>query len=567
MKRYAIVGPPNVGKSALFYALTGYYVKTANYPGTTLEIHKGVIRSGSEIVEIVDLPGVFNPDNPVDEDEKLALKEAVEGDYDGVVVVVAPHALNQGLRIAEIVSRHKPVVVVFNMSDIWRPPYTAEELSKKLSVPVVYAVATKREGIREVKELLIRGLPKSELRPTKLDVPPHVFARSAIFSRPALAALFLFGIGVATTLLLMALIEGVTPWGGQLPVSLSSLLDSLDTYVSDIVTNSVGGLLGRFIVEALWDSVLTLLSISVYVLIAFMLVIFYEDSGLIAQLSKAVERQLARIGVPPRGVVCLFISASCNVPGVTTAKVMWGSGSRVVTALLTPFIPCVARLAIFTAVATAALAKIPYLIPLAVFLPYAAAFIFAVTASFIYRKVLNIKGEAMGFVPPAPLMWPNLGIYMRKVAISFKEFISKAGVLIALVVIALWPLQAFGPGGLVDDVSQSYLGIMGMALQPIFEPIGLPWQVVVPLIGGWIFKEVVLGLLEATGGLDIVAGLPVPSIMAFLVFTAFYSACVATLSALYKIVGWRLTALSVVINLVLAYIASLATYAVFSLLP
>ncbi|MGC9106006.1 MAG: FeoB small GTPase domain-containing protein [Thermoprotei archaeon] len=566
-KRYALLGPPNVGKSALFYALTGHYVKTANYPGTTLEIHKGVMRSGTETVEIVDLPGVFNPENPVDEDEKLALKEAIEGNYDGVIVVTAPHALDQGLKLAEIVSRHKPVLVVFNMSDLWRPPYTAEELSRRLSVPVVYTVATKGVGIPELKGLLARGFPRSEVRPVELSVPPHVLAKSVAFSRPALAALFLFGIGLVTTLLLMALIEGVTPWGGQLPVSLASLLDSLDAYVSDTVTNSVGGLLGRFVVEALWGSVLTLLSISMYVLIAFMLITFYEDSGLIALLSRAVERQLARIGVPPRGVVCLFVSASCNVPGVATARVMWGRESRVVTALLAPFIPCVARLAIFTAVATAALTKVPYLIPLAVFLPYVVAFLFTVVASFIYRRILRVKGGALGFVPPAPLMWPSLSVYTRKVATNFAEFMSKAGLLIALAVIALWPLQAFGPEGLVEDVSQSYLGIAGRAIQPVFEPIGLPWQVVVPLIGGWIFKEVVLGLLEATGGMHVVADLPVPSIMAFLVFTAFYSACVATLSALYKVVGWRLTALSVAVNLALAYVASLATYAVFSFLP
>ncbi len=90
MKRYAIIGPPNVGKSALFYALTGVFVKTVNYPGTTLELQKGVVKKGSYSVELVDLSGVLNPDSPIDEDEKLAIKEALEGEYDGVIVVAAP---------------------------------------------------------------------------------------------------------------------------------------------------------------------------------------------------------------------------------------------------------------------------------------------------------------------------------------------------------------------------------------------------------------------------------------------------------------------------------------------
>ena len=109
MRRYAIVGPVNVGKSSLFYALTGFYVKTANYPGTTVEIHKAYLRQVGEKIEIVDLPGVINPENPRDEDEKIAMREIAEGSYDGVVVVAAPHAVGNALKIAEVAGRYKPV--------------------------------------------------------------------------------------------------------------------------------------------------------------------------------------------------------------------------------------------------------------------------------------------------------------------------------------------------------------------------------------------------------------------------------------------------------------------------
>jgi hypothetical protein len=102
VRRYAIVGPVNVGKSSLFYALTGLYVKTANYPGTTVEIHKAYLRRDGEKIEIVDLPGVLNPENPRDEDEKIAMKEIAKGSYDGVVVVAAPHAVGNALTLAEV---------------------------------------------------------------------------------------------------------------------------------------------------------------------------------------------------------------------------------------------------------------------------------------------------------------------------------------------------------------------------------------------------------------------------------------------------------------------------------
>jgi ferrous iron transport protein B len=565
VRRYAIVGPVNVGKSSLFYALTGFYVKTANYPGTTVEIHKAYLRRDGEKIEIIDLPGVINPENPRDEDEKIAMKEIAEGSYDGVVVVAAPHAVGNALKIAEVASKYKPVAVVFNMADLWIPPYSEEELSKALGVPVVYVSATKRSGVEKLVKLLVEGLPRGTPRPIKLEPPATAAVKSSVLARPVLALLTLVALGFAAGLFLMAVVEGITPWGAELPVSIVQLLDAVDGAVSSWILENLGGLAGRFVAEALWGTLLTLLTISVYVFVALSLITLYEDSGVIALLSRSLERQLTRLGIPPRGVVCLFVGASCNVPAVATARVLWGRANRVLTALLLPYVPCVARLAIFAAVATAAFAHMPYLIPLAVFLPYVVAFHMVLLASLIYRRVLGLGAAAGGEVPPSPILLPNLRIYALKVAAEFREFFHKVAPPLVAVMLALWPLQAFGPHGVAEDVSHSYLALAGQAMQPLFAPLGMPWELVMPLIGGWIFKEVVLGLLEATGGLQLLPSLPLPAVFAYLVFTAMYSACIATLSSIYKTVGLRLTLLSVAANLLLAYVAAYLTYFTLSL--
>ena len=565
MRRYAIVGPVNVGKSSLFYALTSLYVKTANYPGTTVEIHKAYLRRDGEKIEIVDLPGVINPENPRDEDEKIAMKEIAEGSYDGVVVVAAPHAVGNALKIAEVAGRHKPVAVAFNMADLWTPPYSEEELSKALGVPVVYVSATKRSGVEKLVKLLVEGLPRGTLRPIKLEPPATAAVKSSVLARPVPALLTLVALGFAAGLFLMAVVEGITPWGAELPVSIVQLLDAVDGAVSSWILENLGGLAGRFVAEALWGTLLTLLTISVYVFVALSLITLYEDSGVIALLSRSLERQLTRLGIPPRGVVCLFVGASCNVPAVAAARVLWGRANRVLTALLLPYVPCVARLAIFAAVATAAFAHMPYLIPLAVFLPYVVAFHVVLLASLIYRRLLGLGAAAGGEVPPSPILLPNLRIYALKVAAEFREFFHKVAPPLVAVMLAIWPLQAFGPHGVAEDVSHSYLALAGQAMQPIFGPLGMPWELVMPLIGGWIFKEVVLGLLEATGGLQLLPSLPLPAVFAYLVFTAMYSACIATLSSIYKTVGLRLTLLSVAANLLLAYVAAYLTYFTLSL--
>jgi Fe2+ transport system protein B len=133
---------------------------------------------------------------------------------------------------------------------------------------------------------------------------------------------------------------------------------------------------------------------------------------------------------------------------VATARVLWGRSNRVLTALLLPYVPCVARLAIFAAVATAAFAHMPYLIPLAVFLPYVVAFFVVLLASLIYRRVLGLGAAAGGEVPPSPILLPNLRIYALKVAAEFREFFHKVAPPLVAVMLALWPLQAFGPTAL-----------------------------------------------------------------------------------------------------------------------
>ncbi|MEM1953353.1 MAG: FeoB small GTPase domain-containing protein, partial [Candidatus Caldarchaeum sp.] len=377
--RYAITGPPNVGKSSLFIALTGIRVKTANYPGTTLEIHNGIIK-GTD-VEVTDLPGILRPANPLDEDEKIAVREIVGGKYDGVVVVAAPHAWREALNIAKFASKFKPVVLVFNMVDVWKPPNSEIELSQLVSTPVIYVSAIKNYGVKKLADLLVRGINAS--RPTEyvLKIPKSIGFVSSVLTRPAPALTLILSIAFVSVGLLVALVEGVAPWG-ELPFSINGTLGALEKRMSDVVHAAIPNrLTASFIADGLLGSAVTLASISAYVFVALVLVVLYEESGLIAHLTRGVEKLLNWIGLTPRGAVCLLMGISCNVPAIAGAKVLWGQANRTLTALLIPYMPCAARLAIFASVATAALVNAPYLIPLMVLLPYLISFAAAVTAS------------------------------------------------------------------------------------------------------------------------------------------------------------------------------------------
>ncbi|MDW8063822.1 MAG: ferrous iron transporter B [Candidatus Caldarchaeum sp.] len=562
--RYAITGPPNVGKSSLFVALTGIHVKTANIPGTTIEIHRGKVGHGLTDVEVTDLPGIMRPEAPLDDDEKTAVDEITKGSYDGVVVVAAPHAWNEALRLAKFAARYRPVLLVFNMVDMWKPPYSEPELSEKVSTPVLYTSAVKGFGIKKLAETLSRGVQFSTPKDFEMEVPRSTVSLSKLFLNPVLALALVSLIAFASVLLLVSLVEGITPWG-KLPFSVIPSLEAIETSVAESIYSSTEDqVFASFLADGIWGSVMTLASISVYVFVALVLVVLYEESGLVAFFSRGIEKVLLKVGVPPRGAVCLLMGVSCNVPALAGARILWGRGNRIITALLVPFMPCAARLAIFASVATAALAMHPHLVPLMIFLPYVVSLIAVIPVSLLYRKAFRTEPTPAGYIPNAPLMLPKFRIYVLKLFIEFKEFLKKVGPALLLFLILLWPFKAFGFGGFTDDISQSFIAQTGKLLDPLFAPMELPWQVSASLLSGWIFKETVLGVLDSTGGLTIMSSLSIPSIAAYLVFVAFYSACIATLLYVRKIVGLRATVFSMAVNLSTAYLTASATYHILS---
>lgn len=558
-KRIALVGPPNVGKSTLFFALTGRYVKTANYPGKTLEVNVGRIRGMD--VEVADLPGVFNPRSPRDEDEKLALNAALNGGFDAVVVVGAPHALKEALELAEYLGRYKPVAFVLNMADLGRPDVPADALAAAMGIPVFYTSAAKRMGIAELVDFLKRWSPSgpTPVKPVEVPLRPTTRAASAVFSRPWAAALALFALSVATVLFLLAALEGVLPWGAQTPGLLPALEPYLDAVPDLISSAGLPPLLTSFLVDGLWVGISALVSFLPYVLVAVALVAFYEETGIIGALTRTLESKLAALGIPGRGLLCLAVGATCNVPALSTAKVMWGRGNRLLTALLVPYVPCAARLSLFVAIAAAALADKPYLVPLAVFAPYAVSALAILAASAIYRRAFNVRPAIEG-LPPTPLMLPNWRIYLVKVRVYFTDFFKKAGLLIVLLPLALWPLTAFGPGGIAESPADSWMAIAGRSLGAVLEPLGIPWQISASLIAGYIFKEVVWGFMGAFGAIQLLPSLSLPSMLALLAFLAIYSACAATTASLARLVGWRLTLASLAFQLALGLAAAYAVY-------
>ncbi|HRY28630.1 MAG TPA: ferrous iron transport protein B [Elusimicrobiota bacterium] len=173
MKRLALVGNPNVGKSVVFNRLTGQYVTVSNYPGTTVDVSRGGGRLGGENYEIVDTPGV-NSLIPNSEDERVTRDLLLRENPDVLVQVADAKNLHRALLLTlELAEFRRPMLLVLNMMDEAMSRglvIDPARLSRRLGIPVLRTVATLGEGLADVKAAVARAAVPSAAVP----YPPEI---------------------------------------------------------------------------------------------------------------------------------------------------------------------------------------------------------------------------------------------------------------------------------------------------------------------------------------------------------------------------------------------------------
>ncbi|HAH20893.1 MAG: iron transporter [Omnitrophica WOR_2 bacterium GWF2_43_52] len=163
MRKIAIVGSPNVGKSVLFNCLTGSYAVVSNYPGTTVEVYRGKVKIGEEEFEVVDTPGMYSLFS-ITEEEKVGRSILLEENPAVIIHVVDARNLERMLTMTlQLLESGLPVILVLNIMDEAKKvgiSINSEHLAKELNMPVVETISTTGKGIdvlRGTIERYIKG--------------------------------------------------------------------------------------------------------------------------------------------------------------------------------------------------------------------------------------------------------------------------------------------------------------------------------------------------------------------------------------------------------------------------
>ncbi|HYZ39692.1 MAG TPA: ferrous iron transporter B [Stellaceae bacterium] len=610
--RFALVGTPNSGKTALFNALTGSRQKVANYPGVTVERKEGsfVTPLGRQ-VSVVDLPGTYSlrgrsPDEEITRDVVLGRTKG-EALPDLVLCVADSTNLRLTIRLVlELKSTGRPLALVLNMFDIaTRRGVSVDvpQLAEALGIPVVTSIAVRKGGTADLLRLtddilahapsphrqnLWEPLTVSQLRATQREADRIIAATVSLPARPdtwtaridAIVLNPVAGLAILT-LLLFVMFQAVFAWAQPLMELLSAAFAGAGQFVHDTLP---AGLLQSFLQNGVISGVGSVIVFLPQIIIIFLFILLLEDFGYMARAAFLMDRIMGGAGLHGRAFIPLLSSFACAIPGIMATRVIDNRRDRLTTILIAPLMTCSARIPVYTLIISAFIPDAQVwgwinLRGLVMFGLYAAGITSALGVSFLI-KFFMLRDYA-----PAPFMlelpdykMPRLrstviGVYTRA-----KMFLQRAGTTIFSMMVLIWFLASFppAPAGATDPaINYSLAAILGKWLEPVLAPIGFNWQINVALIPGMAAREVAVAALGTVysieGGKEaaeqigqaLASKWSLATALAVLAWYIFAPQCASTLAVIRRETGsWKWMAVTFSYMLALAYVASLATYTI-----
>jgi ferrous iron transport protein B len=364
----ALVGNPNVGKSALFGRLTGYYATVSNYPGTTVSVTRGRAIVGAEVCDVIDTPGVNSLEGTLSEDEHITRRVLWNDRVELVVQVADARNLRRALMLTwQLARMDLPMVLALNMVDEARThgvDIDAAGLEADLGIPVVETVATEGRGLQQLREALPRAAVP-EIDPGS-DAASWAHGAAERFrrarQRPSLVLQERIGravreplTGVPILLLVLYLtylIVGV--FGAQMLVRLfeSGLFDRFITpgarYLADrfipvpLVRDFLVGEYG-FVSMGLNYALAIVLPITTMFFLVFGVL---EDSGYVPRLAIFSDRVFRSMGLNGKAVLPMVLGLGCDTMATMTTRILGTPKERLIAIVLLALgIPCSAQLA------------------------------------------------------------------------------------------------------------------------------------------------------------------------------------------------------------------------------
>ena len=317
------------------------------------------------------------------------------------------------------------------------------------------------------------------------------------------------------------------------------------------------------VIDGIFAGVGGVLSFLPVIVTLFFFLSILEDTGYMARVAFVMDKLLRKIGLSGRSIVPMLIGFGCSVPAIMATRTVSSDRDRKMTILLTPYMSCSAKIAIYAFFTDALFPRYKALVMMGLYL---LGILVGILAALV-MKGTAFRGKPVPFVMELPNYrlpsLKNVGLLLWEKA---RDFLQRAFTVIFLATIVIWFLQTFDTRlNVVTDNGASLLALVGRLLAPLFAPLGFgDWRCVTALISGFIAKESVVSTLQVLlGGAALTSLFTARSAVSFLVFTLLYTPCVAAIATIRRELGSRWATLGVVVmQCTVAWVVSFLAYAI-----
>ncbi len=550
VRRIALIGNPNTGKTTLFNALCGARAKTSNFPGTTTSIRSGRAEAhGDAALDVLDLPGVY--DLEIDAPESRIATALLDGTRgagpDAIVVIVDACNLARNLvLVGQLLARGGRMVVALNMIDLAERRGLAidtADLEARLGVAVVPMVARSGRGLAALRDALLGAHPPASGAP-----PPPSGAGVNRWADAIAAAVStetgssqahdrlterLDGVlthpvlGLAAFVAIMGTLFWILFALATVPMDLiEATFAEVGALVERVLpAGPVRDLVSQGIVGGIAGTVVFLPQIC----LLFFLITLLEDTGYLARAAFVMDRWLSRFDLPGHAFVPLLTSHACALPGIMSTRLIPDRRDRLATILVAPFMSCSARLPVYVLLTTLLFADRPALAGLA----FAGCYLLGALAALFTAKLFGstiLKGHARPMILELPsYKTPSLRNALLTARDQGLSFLSTAGTVIVAICIVMWWLSAYpkvapppqaaqlraeaGAAGVAPAQAEtllaeaaaleikhaqaaSFAGRIGHTVAPAFAPLGFDWQLTVGVLTSFLAREVFVSTMS-----------------------------------------------------------------------
>lgn len=587
--RIAFAGNPNSGKTTMYNALTGRNERVGNWAGVTVERKESPIKKGyydgTEELVAVDLPGAYSM-SPFTSEESITSGYVKNENPDVIINIVDATNLSRSLFFTtQLLELGIPVVVALNKSDIVNKKQTKIDekiLSEKLGCPVIKTISTSsgHEGLKETVNAAAALRGKGQKAPYvqgDIDFKDKTAVEAAdrkrfefvngivkqvekrkVFTKDrnvqdkidGIITHKIIGIPIFAAVIFLVFYISQTTLGTWIADWLVAWIETFQGWVGGLMENA-NPLLYALLVDGIIGGVGAVVGFLPLVMVMYFLIALLEDCGYMARATVVLDPIFKRVGLSGKSVIPMVIGTGCAIPGVMACRTIRNERERRTTAMLTPFMPCGAKIPVIALFAGAFFADAWWVSATM----YLVGILLVLLGALLVKKITGQKYRKSFFIIELPeYKLPSLKRACGSMLERGKAYIVKAGTIILVCNTVVQIMQSFNwQFQLVEEGAEgtSILASIAHPFAILFIPLGFGvWQLAAAAVTGFIAKENVVGTLAVVYGITnlidtdelalvgsgnevaTVMGLTKVAALAYLMFNLYTPPCFAALGAM-----------------------------------